>query len=227
MIIYGKQIFYYTLKYHSEKIEKIYLAKDLPKSEFSRILALNVPIIRPDFKKAQALARGGNHQGFLLELKPFEFSSFELLKNSNFLVLLYRLSDVGNIGAIIRTAYALGVDGILVEDQSLAMPALIRSSSAAALDLPIAKVQSQTAINELKQIGFKIHASGSKGRDIRAFSPSKKQLLLMGAEGTGLPEKIINRCDDVLCVSLAHGFDSLNVSSAFAILCDRMRNERL
>lgn len=223
MIIYGKQVFFYALKHHKEKIEELYLAKKCDKAEFKLIASSGIPLQRPDFIKAQALARGGNHQGYLMKLKEYEFADFNKLKNSSFLVLLYGLSDVGNIGAIARTAYALGVDGILVQNQSLKMEGVIRTSSGAALCLPFAMVESKDAINELRQVGFKIHASGAKGIDIRNFKPSSKQLLVLGSEGEGIPKKLLEKCDDTLSVKLTREFDSLNVSSAFAILCDRMR----
>lgn len=223
MIVYGKQVFFYILKHHKEKIIKIFLAKKCDKAEYAMINALNIPIQRPDFITAQALARGGNHQGYLMEIEEFEFSSFDKLKTGNFLVLLFGLSDVGNIGAIIRSAYALGVDGVLIQNQNQAMSGIIRSSSGAALNLPLAMVETKDAINELRQIGFNIYASAASGSDVRDFTPKAKQLLILGSEGSGLPKKILQKCDDVLSVRLKRDFDSLNVSAAFAILCDRMR----
>ena len=67
-----------------------------------------------DNQKAQALAHGGNHQGFLAEVEEFEFKSIDEIKKQNFIAILYGLSDVGNIGAIVRTAHALGCGGVVV-----------------------------------------------------------------------------------------------------------------
>ncbi len=69
--------------------------------------------------------------------------------------MLYGISDVGNIGAITRTAYALGVGALIFIGEKLAMEGVIRTSSGAALDLPIAiSNDALSVINELKQVGF-------------------------------------------------------------------------
>ncbi len=59
------------------------------------------------------MARGGNHQGVLVEVDDFRESSFEDLKRENFLLIFDSLTDTGNIGAVVRSAYTLGADGII------------------------------------------------------------------------------------------------------------------
>lgn len=225
MIIYGKQLLFHLIDNHKDKIEKIYLAKELDSSTFNKISKVGVKIEKLDFKKAQAMARGGNHQGFLAEVKEFEFASFEDLKKSNFLVVLYGLSDVGNIGAIVRTAYALGVDGLLVVSKSLAIEGIIRSSSGAAYELPICVIEDGLSlINELKQAKFKVYASASGGTDARSIKYADRKVLVMGSEGDGIPNKALSKCDECIGIKMNKSFDSLNVSAAFAIICDRMVN---
>ena len=163
MIIYGKQLFLHILEKHKEKIEKIYLAKECDKQIFSKIARSNVKIERVDPKKAQALAHGGNHQGFLAEISDFEFCDIKSVKNANFLAVLYGLSDVGNIGAIVRSAYALGADGIILVGKSFNIEGILRTSSGAALEINIAKCENGLdLLNELKQVGFKIYATSQK-----------------------------------------------------------------
>ncbi|MCR6593161.1 RNA methyltransferase substrate-binding domain-containing protein, partial [Campylobacter insulaenigrae] len=65
MIVYGKQVFFYILEKHKDKINEIFLAKECEKSEFTKITKCSKKIKKLDFKNAQSLARGGNHQGFL------------------------------------------------------------------------------------------------------------------------------------------------------------------
>lgn len=210
---------------HSEKIRKIYLAKECEKPIFKSIARLNLKIERVDNKRAQAMARGGNHQGFLAEVDEFELSDINSLKDKNFLVVLYGLSDVGNIGAIVRTAYALGTDGIIVIGKSLAMEAILRSSSGAAYEIPISLAgDGLSLINELKQVGFRIYAAQGGVNDHRKVEFSKKSVLVMGSEGEGIPNRAIQKCDELVSIKMREGWDSLNVSAAFAILCDRMIN---
>ena len=226
MVIYGKQVFLYTLKRHPSLIEEIYLAKEVDKKLFNDITKLNKKIIRVDAKKAQALARGGNHQGFLLRIKEFDFVPINALKKSDFLLVLVGITDVGNIGAIVRSAYALGVDGIVASGiNKINLEAVIRTSSGAALDMPISLYKdTKSLLNELSQVGFKSYVADIRGEDIakiKAFAP--KRVLLLGSEGEGVPKGIINRCDNIVKIPMERDFDSLNVSAAAAIFCDRMR----
>lgn len=225
MIIYGKQLFLHLLKHHSDKFEKVYLAKEIEKSIFREITKLNLEIIKVDNKKAQALAKGGNHQGFLAEVSEFELASFNALKELNSLAILYNLTDVGNIGAILRTAYALGIEGVVVVAKNLQLPGIIRSSSGAAYEIPIAlHSDGLTLINELKQVGFTTYAADAKGSDIRSVKFADKKAIILGNEGEGVPGKAIARCDELVAIRMKSGWDSLNVSAAFAIICDRMMN---
>ncbi|EGK8097209.1 23S rRNA (guanosine(2251)-2'-O)-methyltransferase RlmB [Campylobacter lari] len=225
MIVYGKQVFFYILEKHKEKIKEIYLAKECEKADFSKIAKASKKIKKLDFKTAQSLARGGNHQGFLMEIDEFEFSSFESLKEKDFIVILYNISDVGNIGAIVRSAYALGADGVILVAKSVAIDGVIRASSGAALDMKIVLNDDiLSMINELKQKGFYIYASASEGSDIHTIKAKDKKVLIMGSEGFGIAPKVLKKCDECVGIKMHNDFDSLNVSAAFAILCDRMKN---
>lgn len=223
MIIYGKQLVLHLLEKRRKNIEVIYLAKELDKNLFSKVAKSGAKIVKVDNKKAQALAHGGNHQGFLAEIKDFEFADFEDLKNFQNLIMLYNLSDVGNIGAIVRSAYALGADGLIVVNKNIAMEGVIRTSAGAAFELPIVLLNDGlSAINELKQSGFSILAAAAGGQ-----SPDKvegKSVLVMGNEGDGIPNRVLSKCDKKLGIKMREGWDSLNVSVAFGILFDRIKN---
>ena len=225
MVVYGKQIFLHVLEKYPQLIQKIYLSKEIDKKLFYKISKLDRDIIRLDNKKAQALARGGNHQGFFLEIDDFEYSSFADLKHYDFLLVLSGITDVGNIGAIIRTAYALGVDGVILSGvKSLNLASIMRTSSGALLDMPLTIFpDTLTLLNELKQIKFFIYSADMSGDDVREVEFNQKKVLLMGSEGEGLSQKILNKSDKKISIKMARDFDSLNVSVAFAILCDRMR----
>jgi len=212
-------------KKHPELIEEVYLAKEVDKKIFSTVAKLNKKIIKLDPKKAQGMARGGNHQGFLLKMKYLPFAEVQDLKKEDFLLVLVGITDVGNIGAIIRSAYAFGVGGVIVSGvQSLALEGVIRSSSGAALDMPIALFKdTATLVNELKQTDFKTYVADMSGEDVRDISFGTKKALLLGSEGEGVPNRILKMCDSSVKIVMEREFDSLNVSAAAAILCDRMR----
>lgn len=226
MLVYGKQIFFYILKRHKELVNTLYLAKECDKKTFNEIANFGFKIQKLDFKTAQAYAKGGNHQGFLLDIKEYEFSTLNEVKKSEFIVVLYGVSDVGNIGAIARTAFALGVDSLIFIGEKLAMQGVIRTSSGAALDLKIVVNNDiLSVLNELKQVGFHLYAAEGKGKEIHTLEINQgKKALIMGSEGFGLTKKILDKCDESVGIAMKNDFDSLNVSVAFAILCDRIIN---
>ena len=226
MIIYGKQIFLHIIENYKKSVKTVFLAKECDKALFQKIIGTGAIVKRIDNQKAQALARGGNHQGFLAEVEDFDFKDINEIKKQNFIVVLYGLNDVGNIGAIIRTAHALGCDGIVVVAKNLAIEGVLRSSSGAAYEANIALVDDGLSLlNELKQVGFKIYATASGGKNAHEIKFAKKIALIMGSEGEGLHKKVLAKCDETIGIKMKNEWDSLNVSAAFAILCDRIVNE--
>lgn len=226
MIICGKQLFLHILNKRPQILEEIYLSKECDKKLFSKICGTGKKIIRVDNQKAQSLARGGNHQGFLANVSEFEFSDIAELKKLNFITILYGISDVGNIGAIARSAYALGCEGLVIVAKSINMQGVLRSSSGAAYEIPIAIFEDGLSLlNELKQFGFKIYATASNGKNVKEMKFVGKRALVMGSEGEGIPQKALAKCDECIGIKLKEGWDSLNVSAAFAIICDRMIDE--
>ncbi len=215
----------YILEKYPTMIEEIFLSKEVDKKLFSKLTRLGKPIVRLDAKKAQAMARGGNHQGMLLKIADITFTPFQDVKKSAFVIVLQGITDVGNIGAIIRTAYAMGVDAVIVSGvKSLPLEALVRTSSGALFEIPIVLFQdTATLINELKQSGFTTYAATMDGKDVREMTFAPAKALIMGSEGEGLPARIVNKCDEKVAIKMQRAFDSLNVSVAAAILCDRMR----
>ncbi len=225
MIVYGKQVVLYIVQKHPDLIEEIYLAKEIDKKLFHTLSQIGKKMIKLDFKKAQALARGGNHQGFLLKIRSLKQASLDQLKRESFLLILVGLSDVGNIGAIIRTAYALGVDGVIISGvASFNLEGAIRTSSGAALDMPILHYKDTLSLlNELGQVGFERIAADMSGVDVTQEHFRNPKVLLVGAEGEGIPAKVLRGCDKIVKIKMQRPFDSLNVSAATAILCDRIR----
>ncbi len=226
MVVYGKQIFFYILEHHKNIINELYLAKECDKTTFAKIAKSGFKIRKLDFKTAQAYAKGGNHQGFLLKIKEYEFKDLHFIKNNDFIVVLCGISDVGNIGAIARTAYALGVKALVFIGEKLAMEGVVRTSSGAVFGIDIVLSNDIFCVlNELKQVGFKLFASASGGKEIHTFKIQQgKKALILGSEGLGLAPKIVKKCDECIGIAMKNNFDSLNVSAAFAILCDRMIN---
>lgn len=226
MIIYGKQLFLHVLKKYPTRLKKVYLSKNCEQKLFSSIANATTDIVRVDNKIAQALSRGGNHQGFIAEIEDLEFSEFNVAKSGSFLVILNELTDVGNIGAIIRSAYAFGADALIISGiKNVNLEAIIRTSSAAAFELPIILYpQALDMLNELKQVGFTLYGADMDGQSVNKVAFDSKVALVMGSEGEGINKKVKSKLDKIVSIKMARDFDSLNVSAATAVICDRIAN---
>jgi 23S rRNA (guanosine2251-2'-O)-methyltransferase len=226
MIIYGKQLFFHVLKNYPERLKTVYLSKKCDQKLFTSIANANSTIVRVDNQKAQSLARGGNHQGFIAEIEPLRYSDFTSVKNGKFLVILNELTDVGNIGAIARTAYAFGADGLIVTGvKSLDLEPMIRASSAAIFELPVVLYPNASdMVNELKQVGFTLYGADMDGENVSQVKFDKKVALVMGSESTGINKRVKTKLDKIISIKMARAFDSLNVSAATAVICDRIAN---
>lgn len=223
MIIYGKQVCLYALKQHSEKITTLYLAKKglLPQLLFDQYK----PKIKfLENRWAQSMSKGGNHQGILIEMDDIEFSDFAQIKKSDFIVVLDGLTDTGNIGAIVRSAYALGAEAVIATGvKQLNLSAITRTSSGALLDMPFLIAHNILDIfNELHQLGFVSYGASMDGEMLETLSFPTKRVLVLGSEGEGLSKKSKSKIQESISIEMKHGFDSLNVSAAAAILIHRM-----
>ncbi len=227
MIIYGKQVVLYVLENHPTLIEEVLLSKELDKKLFSKFARLDKKIIKLDNQKAQSLAHGGNHQGFFLRLTEFKASAFKDLKQSIFIIVLDGITDVGNIGAICRSAYALGIDGIIASNvKTLNYEGIAKTSSGALFDIPFCLYPNTLDLsNELKQIDFNLIGSSSNGHNVKDFvNIYKKTALYLGSEHLGLSNKIIKKLDKIVSIEMSNNFDSLNVSVAAGILMHQLKN---
>ena len=226
MLIFGKNPVLYTLNKHPSLIEEVLLSKELDNKLFKEFAKLDKKIIRVDNKKAQALSKGKNHQGMFLNIKDIPLLEIDEVLKFDKILILVGVSDVGNIGAIVRSAYCFGIDTIVISGiGSFNLEGVVRSSSGAALDLPMAFYKDTAdLLNRLKQNSFDISALDGKGEPLVINKQSKKIAMLLGAEDEGIPNKILKKCDHVYKIGLKREFDSLNVSVAAAIFMDRMYN---
>ena len=225
MLIYAKQPIYYLINNHPQKIKTLYLAKELEKKEYSRLMKLGFEVKRIPSDAAGKMCKNATHQGFLAEVDDYKLHSFKTFLDKDFVLVLSGLTDVGNIGAIVRSAYALGVDAIVVCGvKKLPLEAILRTSTGALYDTPFALVHNvHDVMNDLKTSGFTTYGADMGGVDIRDAEIKQKKALFLGSEGEGLSSRVVSKLDRVISIKMSHQFDSLNVSVAGAILMDRMR----
>ncbi len=226
MIIYGKQVCLHVLEHHSKSVKTVYIAKKgilsakLYNSYKDKIKFL-------ENKWAQSMSKGGNHQGLLVDVEDFIESDFDNIKKGSFLVVLDGLTDVGNIGAIVRSSYALGADGIIATGvKQLSFSGIARTSAGALFDMPFIIIPNGLdVLNELKQTGFTLYGASMDGESINNIEFMPKKVLVVGSEGEGLSKRVLSKIDKLVSIPMKDDFDSLNASVATAILLYRMNCE--
>ncbi len=223
MIIYGKQVVLHALREHPELVHKIYIAKRgvLPRDLFQKY---GEKITFIENRWAQQLSKGGNHQGLLAQIEEFQPASLARVKEGDFLLVLDGLTDAGNIGAIVRSAYALGVDGIVATGIGrLNFSAVARTSSGALIELPFALHRNiLDVLHELKQAGHRLYGASMEGEAVEEKLFERKRTLVLGNEERGISKKARKHLEETVAIRMKRPFDSLNVSAAAAIIIHRM-----
>ncbi len=161
------------------------------------------------------------HQGIALEVEALSNPSIDEITGSNIVLILDQLTDPQNVGAILRSAAAFDIGGIITtKDNSPAETGALAKSASGALEIvPIAKVTNLVrTMDELKERGFWcIGLDGNSNTMINDVKKPDKIALILGAEGKGLRDLTIKNCDMVVKLPISRKVESLNVSNAAAI----------
>ena len=223
MYIYGKNVVKEALL-NNKKINKAYICKDFSdKNIISDLQKRNICI---DYVTKFELDKleNGNHQGIILSVPEFEYSSLDqlLVSDKPFLVILDHLEDPHNFGAIIRTCEAAGVDGIIIpKDRSVSVNSTVMKTSAGALNnMKICMVTNlNSTIKELKKNGIWIIGTDMvNSTDYREIDYSGKIALVIGNEGSGMSRMVRESCDFIARIPMYGKVNSLNASVAAGIM---------
>lgn len=139
------------------------------------------------------------------------------------LLLLDRIQDPGNLGTIIRSSKAFGVDTIILGEETVDLynPKVIRATQGMAFHINVISRNLKEVILELKEKDIPIYGTKVEyGDDIRTLSnrDKEKYALIMGNEGRGVAEEILDLCDKFIYIELDSDVESLNVSISASIL---------
>ena len=204
-----------------------------------RILKLldekHIPFSFVDIARLNELSHHGNHQGIVLEIKPFEYSDLNsIISKSKYsehplVLILDEIEDPHNFGAIIRSCDAFGVDGIIIKSKNqVPVNMTVAKVSTGAIDyVRIAQVSNiSNAIQKLKDNGFWIYsADGSGTDDYNSVNYDGPVALVVGSEGRGISRLVLDNSDFIIKIPMKGHVNSLNVSVATGILLSRIRNK--
>lgn len=218
----------------NNKALKAYVQKGFSDDRvLSLIKAKHIPLNFVEIEKLDSLSSKGNHQGVVLEVKPFEYSDLNSIlavakkKENPIILVLDEIEDPHNFGAIIRSCDAFDVSGIIIKSRNQVPVTMVVSkvSTGAIEYVRIAQVSNlSVALNKLKENGFWIYAAdGSGSTNYQDVDYSGPVALVMGSEGRGISRLVLENSDFVIKIPMFGHVNSLNVSVATGILLSRIR----
>lgn len=215
-------------------IDKLYVAQGVKTigilDEILRAArSAGVTVAFVDRRALDRLAEGANHQGVVAEAQPFEYADLDDLvavarreSPLPLLLALDALEDPQNFGTLIRTADAVGANGIVIPQHRAVgvTPAVEKSSAGAVAHLPIARVTNLTkALTSLKEQGYWVVGLDHTGPELYdQFAVDSPLVLVVGAEGKGLGRLVRESCDLLVRLPMHGHVESLNAAVAGSIV---------
>jgi 23S rRNA (guanosine2251-2'-O)-methyltransferase len=238
-VIYGINAVLEALKARGRSFEYVGIVRERNDQRVHKIVSecrtLGVAVRslpRPDLDR---LAASPNHQGVVAVTSEKQYTDIDdlLAKRRGaraFLVVLDGVEDPHNLGAIIRTADAAGVDGIVIpERRAVGVNAtVVKASAGASEHVPVAKVTNiSRTIEEIKKNN--VWTVGLDERGDRNYDETDYDMdcaLVFGAEGHGLHDLVRKTCDFVVKIPMMGNVSSLNVSVAAAVVMYEVARQR-
>lgn len=221
-------------------LERIFIQKNLKgeliKELFDKLPGTQSPVSRVPIERLSKFTMK-NHQGVVAFLSPVKHHSLANLiaetfeKGDNpFFVVLDRVTDVRNFGAIARTANASGVHGIIIPTKNAAQvnPDAIKTSAGALNSMPVCREDNLLqSIRYLKDSGLQIIACTEKGNTpLPEATFNGPVALILGSEEDGISPEILQIADQLCYIPMAGAIASLNVSAAGAIFMYEVVRQR-
>ncbi len=179
-------------------------------------------------------SRGGVHQGVGAELTEFRYAELDDvlagIEGAAFLLVLDGVTDPQNLGALVRSAHALGAHGVIVPRDRAAgiTPAVFKAAAGALEHCPVARVTNLSrALELMKERGIWTVALAADGNEeLREVDLTAPTALVLGSEGSGVRPLVRSTCDHVACIGMAGRIGSLNVSAAGAMALYEVARQR-
>ena len=214
------------------ELNQLFVARGERSGSIGKIISLakqkGIPIKETDAKKLDYMSGGGVHQGVAAFCAAHDYSTLEdifaLAEQRNeppFIIICDEIEDPHNLGAIIRTADAVGAHGVVVpKRRSAALTGIVAKSSAGALEyVKVARVTNlAAALEQMKQKNVWLYCSDMDGEDYKKVDYAGGVGLVIGSEGKGVSRLIREKCDFVVSLPMKGKINSLNASVAAAVL---------
>lgn len=237
--IYGTRAIIETIE-SGKEIDKILLQKDLKNELLLELQKMakqhSIPVQKVPLEKLHRVTKQ-NHQGAIAYLSSVVYASLENVISETYskgetplIVVLDRVTDVRNIGAIARTAECAGVHAIVVPSRNTAqLGADAMKTSAGALNyIPICRVENlKTTLQNLRDNGIQVVACSEKAeKSIYEADLNIPVAMMMGSEENGISPEYLKFTDDHVMLPMKGQIESLNVSVSTGIILYEILRQR-
>ena len=196
------------------------------------------PTSSVDARDLNSMAGGGVHQGVVALVNPFQYSDLEdILERGRshdrhpLILALDSIQDPHNLGALVRSALALGADGVIIpKDRACEVTGVAAKSSAGAVaHLPIVRVTNlKRTLVDLQKDGFWVVGTvADGGQPLQSQDFLQPIILVIGSEGKGIRQKLAEACDFKVRIPMVGDIGSLNAASAGSICLYEVLRQRL
>lgn len=228
--IYGKHAVKEAISYRPDVLTALYLT-DVRDESFRKILnGAKLPIRELNPKKLpKGVPSDAVHQGVIAEINPKklvvayeDFMRTCTVTPDTAFVLLGEVQDPHNVGAVIRSAVAFGISGVLIPEhrQAQVNGTVIKVSAGMAFKLPLIQIGNvNNTVSDLKDRGFWVYGlDGEAEQSVEKEQFEKPSVLILGNEGEGIRQKTLEHCDIPLTIPMSKNAESLNASVAAGIV---------
>lgn len=229
--IYGKNVVSERLDGNKE-LQEIFVLEGKHNDIVKKARSKKIKVTFLNKAKMDKLVKG-NHQGLVAEIFAYKFYELEDIISSKpypLILMLDQIEDPHNFGAIIRTAVAVGVDGIIILNRRSVgvTPTVVKTAAGAMESIKIVEVNNlKRTLDTLKDLGYWV-----VGSDLRNAVPyteidyKMKTVLVMGSESTGMSRLVRESCDFIGKIPIIGEVESLNVSVASAVFLYEILNQQ-
>ena len=222
-------------------LDKVYIAKGDIDATLRHIAArardAGAVVVEVDRRRLDALSNSHAHQGIVAQAAVRAYASVEEILQiardrgeDPFLVICDEISDPHNLGAIIRTAEAAGVHGIIIpKRRSAGLTPIVQKTSAGAVNhMPVARVPNLTAaIRSLQEAGLWIYGAAMEGeKTLWQQGLTGPLAIVIGSEGKGIGPLLEKHCDFLVKIPMVGRIGSLNASVAAALMLYEVVRQR-
>jgi 23S rRNA (guanosine2251-2'-O)-methyltransferase len=225
--LYGRHAVLAALANPERRLERLLLTREMAERHGAELAAARAskPEILSREELAQRLPAGAVHQGIAALMAPLEEPQLEDVLarcGEHALVLaLDQVSDPHNVGAVLRSAAAFGVAGLIVtERHAPAETGVLAKAASGAMELvPLVRaVNLARALDQLKEAGFWLYGLDERGEvGIGDLDLAGRACIVLGAEGEGLRRLTAEKCDRLVTIPTESKLAALNVSNAAAV----------